>query len=97
MMWAIKHKSGRVLFVTSDEFIADNRKKMGWIVEEVKMSKPKSALIKIKWHDDTVSQWQADSFKEGEHSIEMNIGGCVVCVPWKLYKDGEVKHLDVEA
>lgn len=37
-MWAVKHKSGRVLFVTSDEFIADNRKNMGWIVEEVKMT-----------------------------------------------------------
>lgn len=37
-MWAVKHKSGRVLFVTSDEFIADNRRKMGWIVEEVKMT-----------------------------------------------------------
>lgn len=38
MRWAIKHKSGRTLFVTSDEFIADNRRKMGWIVEEVKMT-----------------------------------------------------------
>lgn len=38
MMWAIKHKSGRVLFTTSDEFIADNRRDMGWIVEEVKMT-----------------------------------------------------------
>lgn len=38
MMWAIKHKSGRVLFVTSDEFIAENRRKMGWKVEEVKMA-----------------------------------------------------------
>lgn len=38
MRWAIKHKSGRTLFVTSDEFIANNRRKMGWIVEEV-MSK----------------------------------------------------------
>ncbi len=38
MKWAIKHKSGRTLFVTSDEFIADNRRKMGWIVEEVKMT-----------------------------------------------------------
>ena len=37
MRWAIKHKSGRTLFVTSDEFIANNRKEMGWIVEEVKM------------------------------------------------------------
>lgn len=38
MRWAIKHKSGRTLFVTSDEFIANNRSKMGWIVEEVKMT-----------------------------------------------------------
>ena len=38
MKWAIKHKSGRTLFVTSDEFIANNRKEMGWIVEEVKMT-----------------------------------------------------------
>lgn len=38
MMWDIKHKSGRVLFVTSDEFIAENRRKMGWIVKKVKMT-----------------------------------------------------------
>ena len=38
MRWAIKHKSGRTLFVTSDEFIANYRGKMGWIVEEVKMT-----------------------------------------------------------
>ena len=38
MRWAIKHKSGRTLFATSDEFIANNRRKMGWIVEEVKMT-----------------------------------------------------------
>lgn len=37
MRWAIKHKSGRTLFVTSDKFIANNRKEMGWIVEEMKM------------------------------------------------------------
>ena len=38
MRWAIKHKSGRTLFETSDEFIANNRRKMGWIVKEVKMT-----------------------------------------------------------
>lgn len=38
MRWAIKHKSGRTLFVTSDKFIANNRRKMGWIVEEIKMT-----------------------------------------------------------
>lgn len=41
MRWAIKHKSGRALFVTSDEFIANNRRKMGWIVEEVMSKCPK--------------------------------------------------------
>ena len=41
MRWAIKHKSGRTLFVTSDEFIANNRRKMGWIVEEVSMTSRK--------------------------------------------------------
>lgn len=35
MMWAIKHKSGRVLFVTDSKVTADNREKMGWIVEEL--------------------------------------------------------------
>lgn len=34
-MWAIKHKSGRVLFITDSKVTADNREKMGWIVEEV--------------------------------------------------------------
>ena len=38
MMWAIKHKSGRVLFVTDSKVTTDNREKMGWIVEEVKMT-----------------------------------------------------------
>lgn len=38
MSWAIKHKSGRTLFVTSDEFIANNRREVGWIVEELKMA-----------------------------------------------------------
>ena len=38
MRWAIKHKSGRTLFETSNEFIANNRSKMGCIVEEVKMT-----------------------------------------------------------
>lgn len=41
MRWAIKHKSGRTLFITSDEFIANNRRKMGWIVEEIMSKCPK--------------------------------------------------------
>lgn len=34
-MWAVKHKSGRVLFVTSDECTANNRRDMGWIVDVI--------------------------------------------------------------
>lgn len=37
-MWAVKHKSGRVLFVTSDERTASNRREMGWIVEKKESS-----------------------------------------------------------
>lgn len=37
-MWAVKHKSGRVLFVTSNERTANNRKDMGWIVEKKESS-----------------------------------------------------------
>lgn len=48
MRWAIKHKSGRTLFVTSDEFIANNRRKMGWIVEEVKMTSREQFEQKIQ-------------------------------------------------
>lgn len=33
-MWEVKHKSGRVLFVTSDERTANNRRDMGWVVEK---------------------------------------------------------------
>lgn len=35
------------MFVTNCERTANNRREMGWIVEEVNVSKPKSALIKI--------------------------------------------------
>lgn len=34
-MWAVKHKSGTVLFVTNCERTANNRREMGWIVEEL--------------------------------------------------------------
>ena len=61
MRWAIKHKSGRTLFVTSDEFIANNRKEMGWIVEEVKMTSreqfedwyKRDALNRVKWYQES--------------------------------------------
>lgn len=48
MRWAIKHKSGRTLFVTSDEFIANNRRKMGWIVEKVEMTSREQFEQKIQ-------------------------------------------------
>lgn len=34
-MWAVKHKSGTVLFVTNCERTANNRREMGWIVKEL--------------------------------------------------------------
>lgn len=34
-MWAVKHKSGTVLFVTNCECTANNRREMGWIVEKL--------------------------------------------------------------
>lgn len=34
-MWAVKHKSGTVLFTTKDKFIALNRAQYGWRVEEM--------------------------------------------------------------
>nr|DAH53636.1 MAG TPA: hypothetical protein [Caudoviricetes sp.] len=37
-MWAVKNKLGTVLFVTNCERTANNRREMGWIVEEVKMT-----------------------------------------------------------
>lgn len=59
MRWAIKHKSGRTLFVTSDEFIANNRRKMGWIVEEVKMTSRErfEAVMsdKYEWFSDAIA------------------------------------------
>ena len=59
MRWAIKHKSGRTLFATSDEFIANNRRKMGWIVEEVKMTSreqfEKEMSDKYEWFSDAIA------------------------------------------
>ncbi|UNI77086.1 hypothetical protein KpnSVR6602_36 [Klebsiella phage KpnS_VR6602] len=37
-MWAVKHKSGTVLFVTNCERTANNRREMGWIVEKKESS-----------------------------------------------------------
>lgn len=59
MRWAIKHKSGRTLFVTSDEFISNNRRKMGWIVEEVKMTSreqfEEEMSDKYEWFSDAIA------------------------------------------
>lgn len=47
-MWAVKHKSGTVLFVTNCERTANNRREMGWIVEEVKMTSREQFEQKIQ-------------------------------------------------
>jgi len=41
-MWDIKHKSGTLLFTTSDESVADNRRTMGWVVEMKKLTVEKA-------------------------------------------------------
>lgn len=71
MRWAIKHKSGRTLFVTSDEFIADNRRKMGWIVEEVKMTNREQFEMWVKeetgfdlWRTEyPMTEWDDQQYK----------------------------------
>lgn len=47
-MWAVKHKSGTVLFFTNSERTANNRREMGWIVEEVKMTSREQFEQKIQ-------------------------------------------------
>ena len=71
MRWAIKHKSDRTLFVTSDEFIANNRRKMGWIVEEVKMTSREQFEAWIKeetgfdlWRTEyPMTEWENQQYK----------------------------------
>ena len=59
MRWAIKHKSGRTLFVTSDEFIANNRREMGWKVETVEMTSreqfEEEMSDKYEWFSDAIA------------------------------------------
>lgn len=59
MKWAIKHKSGRTLFIASDEFVANNRREMGWIVEEVKMTSreqfEEEMSDKYEWFSDAIA------------------------------------------
>lgn len=71
MRWAIKHKSGRTLFVTSDEFIANNRKEMGWMVKEVKMTSREQFEKWVKeetgfdlWRTEyPMTQWDEQQYK----------------------------------
>lgn len=71
MRWAIKHKSGRTLFVTSDEFIASNRREMGWIVEEVKMTSREQFEVWVKeetgfdlWRTEyPMTEWDDQQYK----------------------------------
>lgn len=71
MRWAIKHKSGRTLFVTSDEFIASNRRGMGWVVEEVKMTSREQFEMWVKeetgfdlWRTEyPMTEWDDQQYK----------------------------------
>lgn len=74
MRWAIKHKSGRTLFVTSDEFIANNRKEMGWIVEEVKMTSREQ--FETSWLRRGGEESDLVRYHENHHEVASgNVGG----------------------
>lgn len=74
MRWAIKHKSGRTLFVTSDEFIANNRRKMGWIVEEIKMTSREQ--FEASWLRRGGEESDLVRYPENHHEVGSgNVGG----------------------
>lgn len=80
MRWAIKHKSGRTLFVTSDEFIANNRRKMGWIVEEVKMTSREQFE---SWLEDVHGLYGEDVEWQTERNCYANFGIHLAWCAWK--------------
>lgn len=80
MRWAIKHKSGRTLFVTSDEFIANNRRKMGWIVEEVKMASREQFE---SWLEDVHGLYGEDVEWQTERNCYANFGIHLAWCAWK--------------
>ncbi len=101
MRWAIKHKSGRTLFVTSDEFIANNRKKMGWIVEEVKMTSREQFEEWIKeetgfdlWRTEyPMTEWDYQQYKCHQTNLawmawQASRAAIEVSMPW-LCGDGD--------
>lgn len=65
-MWAIKHKSGRVLFVTDSKVTADNRRKMGWIVEELKMTSREQFEV---WFSDGINEGMKVSASGGYENL----------------------------
>lgn len=74
MRWAIKHKSGRTLFITSDEFIANNRREMGWIVEEVKMTSREQ--FEASWLRRGGEESDLVRYPENHHEVDSgNVGG----------------------
>lgn len=74
MRWAIKHKSGRTLFITSDEFIANNRREMGWIVEEVKMTSREQ--FEASWLRRGGEESDLVRYHENHHEVGSgNVGG----------------------
>lgn len=90
-MWAVKHKSGRVLFVTSDERTANNRREMGWIVEQRK------CRVTIEWLNGKKSTFFADWCIEMDNSIMLSGDGIDLHIPWKNMIDGEIKYFDEDA
>ena len=89
MRWAIKHKSGRTLFITSDEFIANNRREMGWIVEEVKMTSREQ--FEASWLRRGGDESDLVRYPENHHEVGSgNVGGQYVIddvqVHWQTWQ-----------
>lgn len=51
------------------------------------------SLITVTWYNDTKTTWHADSYKEGDKALHVNVDGCDILIPWRFYKEGEVKML----
>lgn len=87
-MWSVKHKSGTVLFVTSCERTASNRREMGWIVEQRK------CRVTIEWLNGKKSTFFADGCAEMDNSIMLSVNGTDLHIPWQNMIDGEIKYFD---
>lgn len=51
------------------------------------------SLISVTWYDDTKTTWHAEDYQEGDKALRIKVDGAEILVPWRFYKEGEVKLL----